>query len=143
MPIIIIITIAIYIVLIAWTWKNLGSIENTKKIGFIICSLAILFIITTIVFSMSKTNIIYPSKEIEEAVRNVLVTVFAGLNGMIVMPYLGKMLEKVKENEIKKEEFLRKLIIIGSVFVICIFFECGYLKDTQEGILQIYQKAAN
>lgn len=36
MPIIIIITVVMFVVLIAWTWTNLGQIEKKQKIIYII-----------------------------------------------------------------------------------------------------------
>ena len=61
MNVIIYIVIAVLFgVLIAWTWNNSKSFQaNNKKITFILVGLAILFIITFIIFSISGIGISY------------------------------------------------------------------------------------
>ena len=50
MPVIIIITLAIFCVLIIGTWHYLGNIEKTKKIVFIIIGIFVSYLITMILF---------------------------------------------------------------------------------------------
>ena len=33
---------------------------------------------------------------------------------------------------------IQKMIILVFIFVICVIFESGYMRDTQEGILKVY-----
>jgi len=138
MPIIISIIITIYIISISWIWQSMGDIDKTKKIGFIAISIFVMFLITLIIFNISKVGINYQNVETKKAVRNVLVLLFTGVNLLIVVPYIAKQLNKVSEDQIEKEEFSKKIMIILVIFLVCTFFECGYLKDTQEGILRIY-----
>ena len=139
MTLIICITIAIYILLIAWTWNNLGRIEKTKKILLIIIGTLITYIITLFLFYLSKKGIEYKEIIIEEKIRNILVVIFTGVNSIIILPYIAKLLDKVQEGEIEKEIFLRKVFIIIVIFLIFMFFECGYMHDAQQGILNISQ----
>ena len=139
MTLIICITIAIYILLIAWTWNNLGRIEKTKKILLIIIGTLITYIITLFLFYLSKKGIEYKEIIIEEKIRNILVAIFTGVNSIIILPYIAKLLDKVQEGEIEKEIFLRKVFIIIVIFLIFMFFECGYMHDAQQGILNISQ----
>lgn len=138
MPLIIIITMISFIILIIWMWKNLGQIENSKKIVTIIVSILIIFIITLIVFNISKSNINYDNNNIQRDVRNVIVFVFSIVNGLIILPFVAKILGKINENEIEKEDFTKKILLIVVIFIIILFFECGYMKNTQEGILKVY-----
>lgn len=135
---IIMVTLIIYFVLIAWTWKSLGDIEKPKKIVFCLMGCLIMYILTLIIYQIAKIGVEYPNTEIQKSIQNVLVAVFTGINGIVVMPQIGKMLDKIQEDEMKKEEFIKKLIILMIVFVICILIEMGYMKDTQQGILKIY-----
>jgi len=138
MPFIIIAEIIIYFILISWTWKSLGFIETPKKIIYIFVGAIIMYIITSILFNLSKTGIQYPTAEIQGNVKNVLVIIFTGLNGIIVMPQIGKILDKINEDEIDKKQLQKRLLILCVIFIICLFVESGYMKDTQEGILRIY-----
>ena len=138
MTIIVIIAIVIYAILVNWCWHNIGRIEKSKKIIYIIIGMIIIFIITNIVYSISKADVSYPEEQIEGTVRNTLLLVFTALNGLIVMPYIAKQLDRIREKEIEKEKFTKKMILLLIVFILCLILESGYLKDTQLGILEIY-----
>lgn len=138
MILIIIMTIIIYLILLAWTWHNLGGVEKTKKVAVILIGTIAMYIITIIVFQISKSGINYPTAEIQNDIKNTLVAIFTGLNGIIVMPQIGKIIDEVNEEKIEKETFKKRIMIILFVFILCIVFESGYMKDTQEGILKIY-----
>ena len=132
------IALIIYFVLIAWTWQSLGFIEKNKKVVFIIVGIIIMYAITWIIYQITKVGVEYPNEEMKNSIQNILVAIFTGINGMIIMPQIGKMLDKINEDEMKKQEFTKKLIILMIVFVISIIIEIGYMKDTQQGIVKIY-----
>lgn len=138
MTFIIAVTGLIYFILIVWTWHSLGFVEKQKKVGFIVIGLLIISIITLIMFQLAKGGIYYENAEMQKNVQMMLVSIFSAVNGMIVMPQMGKMLDKVNEDEMKKEEFRKKIIILLIVFILCLAFEVWYMKDTQEGILRTY-----
>ena len=46
MAFIITISIVMYLINIAWTWKNLGELEKSKKVIFIVIGLVAIYIIT-------------------------------------------------------------------------------------------------
>lgn len=141
MPVIIIITLAIFCVLIIGTWHYLGNIEKTKKIVFIIIGIFVSYLITVILFSISKSGVTYPSNEIEQMVQNMIVTIFTGLNGILVLPYLGRLWDKISEEEITKQQFQKRICILLIITIIVFILEINYLKGVQNGILEIYQKA--
>ena len=141
MPVIIIIILAIFCVLIIGTWHYLGNIEKTKKIVFIIIGIFVSYLITMILFSISKSGVTYPSNEIEQMVQNMIVTIFTGLNGILVLPYLGRLWDKISEEEITKQQFQKRICILLIIAIIVFILEINYLKGVQNGILEIYQKA--
>ncbi len=128
----------VYFIVIAWTWQSLGFIEKAKKVAIILIGMAIMYGITFMVFQMTKGGITYPNGEIQNKVQNILVSIFAGINGIIVMPQIGKILDKINEDEMEKEQFIKRIVLLVIIFMICLIFESGYMKDTQEGILKIY-----
>ena len=135
---IIITVIIVYFTLIGWTWQSLGSVEKNKKIAYIVIGLIVLYILTLIIFQTTKNGINYQNKQIQNSIQNILVIIFTGINGIIVMPQIAKILDKINEDEIQQNELKKRIIILLIIFVICIIFECGYMKDTQEGIIEIY-----
>ncbi len=137
MPIIITVIIAIFLILIGWSWHNLGSLEKGKKIGTIIVELIIIYLLTLIIFNISTNGINYTNPKEIENVRNMLVTLFTFVNGLIVMPMISKIIYRVKEDEITKDQATKKLFVVLVIFAIILFFECGYLKNIQQGILNV------
>lgn len=138
MTFIIITAIIVYFILIAWTWQSLGFIERSKKIIFILIGIVLMYGITFIIFQIAKNGITYQNVEIQSNVQNVLVVIFTGINGIIIMPQVGKMLDKVREDEIKKEKLIKRIVVLILVFILCLIFESEYMKNTQEGILKVY-----
>ena len=137
MPLIIIMIFILYSVVIGWTWNNLGDIDKIKKILIIAGEIFAICLITLIVYAISKNGIDYTNKEVENSVKTVIVALFTGFNSLIVLPFLNKQIIKLKEKKKKKKKVTKKLLIMIVVFMICIIFECGYMKDTQKGILQV------
>ena len=143
MTLIMIGAILIFVVSVIWMWHNLGNIEKPKKIAFIISGLLILYIFTIILYNIASSNINYPSEEIQKTISDVLILVFTGLNTLIFLPLIAKLFDKILEEEIEKQQAKRRMIILLIIFVICIFIEKGYLENTQEGIINIYNEVQN
>lgn len=142
MNVIIYIVIAVLFgVLIAWTWNNSKSFQtNNKKITFILVGLAILFIITFIIFSISRIGISYPNNEIMKQVRKIAILIFMPVNGFLSLPHVANIKAEVEKGNYEQEKLKRKIIIFGIVWLILIIFEIIYLKDFQNGIIQILNK---
>ncbi len=140
MTVITIVAVLIFIISIIWIWHNLGNIEKTRKIIFIIVGLLIIYLITLLIYNFSNANVIYPSEEIQKTVKNTLLIIFTGLNSLIFLPFIANLFDKILEEEIEKDQAKKRIVIILMIFVVCIFIEKGYLKNTQEGIINIYNE---
>lgn len=138
MPFIIIITIAIYIISILWTWKSLGYLEKNKKVVLISIGTIAIYFVTWIAFSISKQGVNYENIEMAESVGKIIVSVFSGMNNLLVMPYLGRLFDKMNEDEIESKVFSKRIMIILAILFVVLWLECGYMRDTQEGILHVY-----
>ena len=123
------------LVLLGWTWVSLGNIEKQKKILYIICGIFITWIITFIIYNISKIGIVYENQEIMKTIRKVFVLVFTIINGYVLLPYTFKIFDKIKKEQIKK-----KLIIMLIIFIIISIFEVQYLASLQMGTLQMITK---
>ena len=132
------ITIVLYVILIVFTFHNLKFVPDAKfKIIYIAIGLAIMFIVTLIIFNISSNGINYENSEITSQVRNILLAVFVPVNGIITMPYLAHLLGKTNNNEITKESFKKRCILLIIIFVLIIVFECSYFNSTQQGIVNM------
>lgn len=133
----------IFIISMIWTWHNLGHIEKPKKILFIIIGWGIIYLLTICLYHFASPDVIYPSEEMQKTVSGTLISIFTGLNGLIFLPFVANLTDKVLEEEIEKSQVKRKIVIILIIFVVCIFVEKGYMESTQEGIMNIYNEVQN
>ena len=141
MPVIITLVIAMLLILVSWSWHNLGNVGKTKKALTIVVSLIILYLITFILFNIAKQGVPYNSEEQMKSVRIVLVLTFTIINGLIIMPSVFKQINKVNEKAIDRDQATKKVLIIILIFFVIMIFECIYLKNIQNEILNIYLKA--
>ncbi len=132
------IIIIIYLVAIAKTWTNLEELEKHKKIIIIGIGIIVLYLLTNIIFSISTNSIQYQNGNMQNSVKNMLTILFTGINALIFIPWITKNVVKLKNNEIETKSFQMKLLIIGTLFVVCMIVENVYMKDIQKGILDIY-----
>ena len=138
MPIIIAITLILLIVLIGWVWSNLNGIEKSKKIAFIVISILLMWIVTSIVFNISKGSISYDNPQIEQTIANTFIPLFTILNGFVFIQYLARIAGKLKKEEFTKKQVTHRIAFLIVIFVIVIVLECGYMEDTQRDVLNLY-----
>ena len=136
-----IMTIMIYFILIAWTWQSLAFFEKPKRIAYIVIGFIVMYVITFIVFQTTKSGLQYQNEQMQLDVQNIIVLIFTGINGIITMPQLGRILDKVDGGE--KEKGKKRLIILLVIFIICLIIESGYMKNIQQGILSVYRSNIN
>ena len=98
----------LFLVLLGWMWNNLGDIEKTTKCICIVGGLILTYILTFIIYSISKIGISYESKEVMKLIQNILMPLFTIINGYVILPYI--------------------VVIVGIV-------EVSYLNNIQQGIL--------
>lgn len=128
----------IYLVVIGWTWNNLEDLEKSKKAIILILGTVLIYLITNVIFLISRSGINYENAEIKNNIGNIIVILFTSLNSL-VLPFVVKNIMKLKNGEIEEKEFKTKIIILVIIFVLVMIIEKGYMKNIQQGILDIYQ----
>ena len=127
----------LFAVLLFWTWNNEKNFkENSDKIIFMIIGLIVLGIITLILFNISKSGIEYPNKEILNEVRKIALLIFIPINGYLSLPHIATLKYEIDEGT-DDEKTKRKIIILGIVIIVAIIIEIVYLKDFQNGIINM------
>lgn len=140
MPVIICIIIVMFLVLLGWTWSSLEDIEKTKKIEYIIVGFVAVYIITIIIYQISKIGISYENREIMKAIQNILVLVFSIVNGYILLPYIFKKIVQIQNDEIDDKKFKKSIVILITVIIILTIIESNYLANAQNETLQIIDR---
>lgn len=103
MPLIIIMIFVLYTVVIGWMWNNLGDVDKVKKLIIIFVEILVMYILTLILFNISKSGIDYTNKEIEGVVRNTIVILFTGFNSLLVLPFSNKQILMLKNDGVDIE----------------------------------------
>ena len=138
--IMILIVVILFIVLIRWMWHSLGSIEKSTKCACIVGGLVVVYIITFIIYNISKIGIVYENKEVMKLIQTVFVSLFTIINSYIILPYVFKKLEQINNKEIENEKLKKSTIILVIIILILGIFEKSYLGNIQHGILSIMNK---
>lgn len=137
MTIIVCIIIFFALILIAWMWHNLGDIEKSKKVTYIVETLIVMYFLTFIIYNLSKIGIKYNNKEVMNTIRTIYVSIFTLVNSALIFPHLFKKMDQLNNEEIKPEDLRitieRLLILIIIIFV----FEFFYLGNIQKEIINI------
>jgi len=141
MLVILFIIIAMFIILFTWSWHCLEDIEKYEKIISIIIGTLIVYVITFIIFNISKSGINYENINNAKQMKMVYILMFTALNGYILLPFIYKKMAQVNSNEITKEKLAKSLIILLIIFIIVSIFEINYLKILQESFVQLNIKA--
>lgn len=132
-------TIILYIIAIGWIWNNLGDIDKIKKVIIITFELVAMYLITLIIFLTSKEEMHYINKDAESYIGNTLVTIFMGINSLIVLPFINKKIVEFNEEKevLTQRSTLIKIIIFLVVFIVGISLERGYMNQFQKGFSEI------
>ena len=128
----------LYVVLGFWLWNNTKDFEDKfQKIFFITIGMLALFIVTLILFAFSKIGISYPNKEMMSKVRNITVFLFIPVNGFFSLPHIAKIKSDIILGTVENSKNQKRIIILGIINVIIAIIEIFYLKDFQNGIIQM------
>lgn len=136
----IIVVIALFIVLMGFSWYRLEAFEGMEKIIICVAGILLAWGITTVLFSISSNGMDYINQEVKREISKILVLVFTPMNGIAFMPYISKIMSKVKFDELKKEEAIKKVGIFCLILIVIFFVEVKYLTNIQLGILDVASK---
>lgn len=136
----IIVVIALFIVLMGFSWYRLEAFEGMEKIIICVAGILLAWGITTVLFSISSNGMDYINQEVKREISKILVLVFTPINGIAFMPYISKIMSKVKFDELKKEEAIKKVGIFCLILIVIFFVEVKYLTNIQLGILDVASK---
>lgn len=140
MTVIFIIIGILFLVLLGWTWNNLGSIEKPTKVACIIGGIVFVYIITFIIYNISKMGITYESKEAMRLIQTVFVMLFTIINGYIILPFTFKKLDKINNKDIEKDEIKSSIVIVVIIIIILGILESSYFGNLQDSILNMMNK---
>jgi len=120
---------AINIFAIALNYKILKEKDKNKILMFIIVEEIILLIIGKIIFNIATKNI---DNDVSSTSQNMILFIFQGMNMIIISSPLAKILD-----DNKNKSFSKRITIWIIVTIIIIVLECIYIKNIENGILNM------
>ncbi len=135
MFIITIISIAIYIIAILMVSTNIYEFKKEQKLNFIIIGIFVVLIITWTIVAFSSNGIQVSQENFLKTAKMVSVLLFAPINTIFALPYLGNILNKYKQERLKPEQVQKRLLILGIALVLVIIIEASYIKTFEIGLL--------
>ena len=128
----------LFVVLIFWTWNNTKDFEETsERVIFIVVGIIVTSIVTLIYFAISKVGITYPKVEMVKQVRKMVVLLFTPINGFLSLPHIASLKMQIKSKTEENSKLKKKIIILGIVLVVATIVEISYMRDFQNGIIQM------
>lgn len=120
---------AINIFAIAFNYKILKEKDKNKILMFIIVEEIILLVIGKIIFNIATKNI---DNDVSSTSQNMILFIFQGMNMIIISSPLAKILD-----DNKNKSFSKRITIWIIVTIIIIVLECIYIKNIENGILNM------
>ena len=141
MTIIYLVVIGILIVLFFWIKNNIKSIGDTNlAIKMVIIATIGVLITTLIIFGISKIGINYPNIQIYNEIKKVALMVFIPINSLICLPQIAKIIGDLEDKDVPEVKIKRRIIFLGILIIVTFIFEINYLKDFQNGIIELLNK---
>lgn len=139
MLVILLFILILNIVSIVLMYYCLGDLEKKEKLIFISAGIAIMYVITSIVYWISTIGI--DINEVSETGKNLIIFLFVPVNSLIILPLLAKSYTKLKFGSLEKRIFLKRGIVLSILLIIAIVLECIYFKNIQEEVVNIIKQS--
>lgn len=136
MGLMILLSIVIYAVGFAAVYHSIPLFEKSKKIKFIAIGVIATLVITMIICSITSSGIKDYKKEMVNATKNISILIFAPINLIVLVPYIGNSLNKLKDEKIDEDKLKKRIIIAFVILVVLIIIELSYIKNFQIGLLR-------
>lgn len=112
-------------------YQFIKKLENKQKLIIIAMSIVIMYILISITYWISGFGI---DESIHEATKNFITYLFVPVNMILFVPYIAYQYMKLKAKQIKQEDFIKKVMIMGLLLIIVLVMEYFYFKNVQNNI---------
>lgn len=130
-----IISIAIFAIAILMIFTNIYEFEKEKKIQFIIIGIIVMLVLTWIIVSISSIGIQVENKEYIRISKLSSILIFAPINSIFALPYLGNIINKLKQERLTNGQVKTRVLILLIILIIIGIIEVSYIKSFQIGML--------
>lgn len=129
------ISIVMYLVAILMISSNTYEFEKQKKIKFILFGMVVIFFVTWMIVGISSNGIEIENERYLTIVKMTSLFLFAPINTIVCLPYLGYVINKYKQQTLTKEKVKTKLGIMCVIIFVILMIEINYIKSFELGLL--------
>ena len=112
-------------------YQFIKKIEKKEKVVFIAISVALMYILISIVYWFSGFGV---NKNIHEASKDFVLYMFVPVNVILFIPYFASQYMKLKSGKIKIEKFINKLSTLIVLLIVVLVVEYFYFRNIQLNI---------
>lgn len=120
------------IIAISVVYQFIKKLEQKEKVIFIGISVAIIYIVVSIVYWLSGINI---DKNVHEASKNFIIYMFVPVNVILFIPYIAYNYMKLREKKLKREKFSKNFTLIAIIAICVLVCEFLYFQRMQKNIV--------
>lgn len=123
------VSMVLYAIGMVIVYHNIPAFEKPQKVRIIAIGMVVTLILTFILCNIVAGKIEGYQKELIDTTKNIAILLFSPINFIILIPYLGSILSKNKDEAINDTQLKKRLFILAILIVIIIIVELGYIKD--------------
>ena len=116
---------------IAIVYQFIKKLETKEKIIIIAMSIAMMYVLISITYWISGLGV---DKAIHEEAKDFIIYLFVPVNIILFVPYLAYQYVNVKAKHMKKNKFLKRVIIVAFLLVMVLVVEYFYFRNIQNHI---------
>lgn len=126
------------IIAITITYQIIKKMPKRNKIIFLAISVAIMYILVSIVYWISGFGI---EAKIHSALKNFVTYLFVPINVVLFVPYFALQYKKFIHKQLKVEQFSKKLSILVTILIVVLVVEYFYFVNIQKNVKNIQENA--
>ena len=125
---------------IALIYQFVKKLPKMDKFVFIAGSIAIIYVVVSIVYWLSGFGI---DEKVHEAAKSFITYTFVPVNVILLVPFVATKYRKLKNNEIGRDDFFKRLAIVSIAAVIILIVEYNYFKGMQLNMVRTLENRNN
>lgn len=129
------------IVSILLMYRSLTNRTPKEKLIYIAMGIAIMYILTSIVYWISTRNI--EITEVSDLGKDLIIFLFVPINGIILLPLLARSYCKFKDGGISGTVFRNRGIVLAVILLILLIIECVYFENIQNQVVKMITDRSN
>ena len=125
------------IISLVTVYQFIKKLDQKQIVIFMAVSVGIMYILISLIYWFSGFGI---DENIHEASKNFVLYLFVPVNVLLFVPYIASRYTKLRENQIKKSDFAKKIEISVVLLIVVLALEFFYFRNIQTNIANIQEQ---